>query len=316
MTTTLNPTITITVSGPTGSGKSRVLALIADALKLYHGDDIIIDSPELASERRMNPKGYASWHSPRSGTLFKLEETNQPINTGRCIITPITVDDLLDRPVPVPVQALMSKFGISFEEYRETSLQPVVDLVNWALMTPTIPEQKTHSDKKENESSGSTPNCSYGTGSQDEDDRVKRNITFSQVTDLIDQQLKGRIDPVTARAAWYGFMNEYNSTDLADYLGSALNGAVKRRLRIPSLQNINTNGLPTASAEQEEQAEKISAINSCVISQLHGLRDTTRARKFWRKILEEQTNKELLTEILVRAIGNVHDYIEENKPTL
>ncbi|EDU3771443.1 hypothetical protein C4O09_005022 [Salmonella enterica subsp. enterica serovar Minnesota] len=315
MTTTLNPTITITVSGPTGSGKSRVLALIADVLKLIHGD-CIIDAPDVKAEKEMCGNDYTAWHKPRSGTIFKLEEMNQPVNTGRCITTPITTDDLLDRPVPVPVQALMSKFGISFEEYRETSLQPVVDLVNWALMTPTIPEQKTHSDKKENESSGSTPNCSYGTGSQDEDDRVKRNITFSQVTDLIDQQSKGRIDPVTARAAWYGFMNEHNSTDLADYLGSALNGAVKRRLRIPSLQNINTNGLPTASAEQEEQAEKISAINSCVISQLHGLRDTTRSRKFWRKILEEQTNKELLTEILVRAIGNVHDYIEENKPTL
>ncbi|EHN5173274.1 hypothetical protein KI912_003130 [Salmonella enterica] len=139
MTTTLNPTITITVSGPTGSGKSRVPALIADALKLCHGDGIIIDSPELASERRMNPRDYASWHSPRSGTLFKLEEINHPINTGRCIATPITVDDLVDRPVPVSVQALMCKPGISFEEHQETDLQPVIDLVNRALMTPQVP---------------------------------------------------------------------------------------------------------------------------------------------------------------------------------
>lgn len=143
MTKTLNPTITVTVSGPTGSGKSRVLALIADALKLYHGDDIIIDSPELASERRAMPKSYAHWHSPRSGTIFKLEEVNHPINTGRCIATPITTDDLLDRPVPVRIQKLMSRLGISFEEFKETDLQPVVDLVNWALTTPKLPETPT-----------------------------------------------------------------------------------------------------------------------------------------------------------------------------
>ncbi|HGB3471659.1 TPA: hypothetical protein ACIVB1_001949 [Salmonella enterica subsp. diarizonae serovar 61:l,v:z35] len=81
MTTTLNPTITITVSGPTGSGKSRVLALTEDALRLCLGNNIIIDSPELASERGSMPDDYASWHSPRSGTIFKLEEINQPINS-------------------------------------------------------------------------------------------------------------------------------------------------------------------------------------------------------------------------------------------
>ncbi|ECG5643218.1 hypothetical protein E1K64_15860 [Salmonella enterica subsp. enterica serovar Poona] len=178
MTTTLNPTITITVSGPTGSGKSRVLALIADELRLCYGDDIIIDSPELASERRMNPKSYATWHKPRSGTLFKLNEINLPINTGRCIYreaatiinklanaqenrveteaetrkkiqAAITTDDLLDRPVPVHIQALMSKLGISFEEFRETSLQPVVDLVNWAMMTPQMPIDRAETKDSE-----------------------------------------------------------------------------------------------------------------------------------------------------------------------
>lgn len=49
----------------------------------------------------------------------------------------ITIDDLVDRPVPTHIQELMSKLGISFEE--ETDLQPVVDLVNWALMTPKLP---------------------------------------------------------------------------------------------------------------------------------------------------------------------------------
>ncbi|HAT1683674.1 TPA: hypothetical protein I8Y21_004429 [Klebsiella oxytoca] len=137
MTTTLNPTLTITVSGPTGSGKSRVLAVIADVLKLIHSD-CIIDAPDVKAEKAMCGEDHTAWHRPRSGTLFKLEEVNQPVNTGRCITTPVTVEDLHDRPVPEPVQALMRKLGISFDEYQETSLQPVVDLVNWALTTQPL----------------------------------------------------------------------------------------------------------------------------------------------------------------------------------
>ncbi|HGA5503392.1 TPA: hypothetical protein ACISZU_000168 [Salmonella enterica subsp. enterica serovar Potsdam] len=276
MTTTLNPTITITVSGPTGSGKSRVLAVIADVLKLIHSD-CIIDAPDVKAEKEMCGDDHTAWHKPRSGTLFKLEEINQPVNTGRCIATPMTVEDphrrtatqgaaaptdrrrrvrdmsqaealewfaqygftdttghallqcedfrellalalnhkdasthdkrrneipddirelmvkllqnktseevrniltgmvslnaarikrqqweagvksriceqlhntqparaitavdLYDRPVPAHIQKLMQRLGISMEAYVETDLQPVVDLVNWALLTPQI----------------------------------------------------------------------------------------------------------------------------------------------------------------------------------
>lgn len=147
MTKTANPTITVTVSGPTGSGKSRVLAVIADVLKLIHGD-CIIEAPDVKAEKEMCGDDYTTWHKPRSGTIFKLEEINQPINTGRCIATPIIAEDLYDRPVPVHIQALMSKLGISFEEFKETNLQPVVDLVNWALTTPPVPEQKQQPDTK------------------------------------------------------------------------------------------------------------------------------------------------------------------------
>lgn len=171
MTKTLNPTITVTVSGPTGSGKSRVLAVIADVLKLIHSN-CIIEAPDVKAEKEMCGDDHTAWHKPRSGTIFKLEEVNLPINTGRYsthnietvikklttarenldkaeteirnkIQAAITTDDLCDRPVPVHIQELMSKLGVSFEEYQETSLQPVVDLVNWALMTPKLPEAST-----------------------------------------------------------------------------------------------------------------------------------------------------------------------------
>ncbi|EAM9431636.1 hypothetical protein BCN13_26935 [Salmonella enterica] len=214
MSKTPTPTITITVSGPTGSGKSRVLAMIADALKLIHGDKVIIDSPELDSEKRMSDADYTHWHSPRSGTVFKLDEINLPGSLQKRTIRgmshsevmawfeeygfrdkvghpltlnldfrellylaldhqgkpgrEITVDDLVDRPVPVHIQALMSKLGISFEEYKETDLQPVVGLVNWALTTPPVPEQTTQAYKKGNEYSSRNPNCLSGVVNKDE----------------------------------------------------------------------------------------------------------------------------------------------------
>ncbi|EAA9290238.1 hypothetical protein A2I22_12105 [Salmonella enterica] len=182
MSKTLTPTITITVSGPTGSGKSRVLAVIADVLKLIHSD-CIIEAPDVKAEKEMCGNDYTAWHKPRSGTIFKLEEVNQPINTGRCsthdvetvikklttarenlvkaeaeirnkIQAAITSTDLYDRPVPVRIQALMSKLGISFEEYQETDLQPVVDLVNWALVTPKLPI--TQAEEVKNKQSSAT----------------------------------------------------------------------------------------------------------------------------------------------------------------
>ncbi|MDJ5401946.1 hypothetical protein LD891_17130 [Salmonella enterica] len=149
MTKTLNPTIIVTVSGPTGSGKSRVLAVIADVLKLIHSD-CIIEAPDVKAEKEMCGDDCTTWHKPRSGTIFKLEEINQPINTGRCIATPITIEDLFDRPTPVHIQKLMDKLGVFIEgpEYQEADLQPVADLVNWALTTPKIPESIPQPDAK------------------------------------------------------------------------------------------------------------------------------------------------------------------------
>ncbi|EHG4037125.1 hypothetical protein J4198_000713 [Salmonella enterica] len=212
MSKTLNPTITITVSGPTGSGKSSVLARIADALRLWYDDEAIIDSLALKAEKEMCGNDHTAWHKPRSGTIFKLKEVNLPGSLQKRTIrgmshsevmewfeeygfrdkvghpltlnldfrellylaldyqgkpySEITIDDLVDRPVPTHIQGLMSKLGISFEE--ETDLQPVVDLVNWALTTPPVPEQTIQPDKKDNEPSSRNPNCLSGVVNKDE----------------------------------------------------------------------------------------------------------------------------------------------------
>ncbi|EAS0615020.1 hypothetical protein E8Q24_22205 [Salmonella enterica] len=291
MTTTLNPVITITVSGPTGSGKSRVLVVIADVLKLIHGD-CIIEAPDVKAEKEMCGNDYTAWHKPRSGTVFRLEEINQPIKTGRCMATPIIAEDLYDRPVPVHIQALMSKLGISFEEYQETDLQPVVDLVNWALTTPSVLEQKQQPDEQHDQRT--IPFTPEGT--------VRR------VAELVDQQIKGSIDPVTARAIWYNVTKDGDVTRLANHLAFALNYAVDRCHHKIMARGINTHGIPEALPEQERQAENISHIYISVISQLYGKTDMVRAYKFWQKTLEEmKDDRSLLVEILIQAIADINN---------
>ncbi|MBE8611509.1 hypothetical protein CYG68_03650 [Morganella morganii] len=128
MTRTLNPTLTITVSGAENAGKNRVLAIIEEALRYHLGRDIIIDAPALHNKRAT----HTDRSKPRSGTIFKLKETDtekQCCDTGRYKI--VTSDDLTDRAVPVHIQALMSQLGVSFGVLQETDLQPVLDLVNW-----------------------------------------------------------------------------------------------------------------------------------------------------------------------------------------
>ncbi|MDW4657836.1 KAP family NTPase [Escherichia coli] len=44
MTQTLNPVITVTVSGPVGSGKSYVLARIEEVVKQEFGNSVIVVS--------------------------------------------------------------------------------------------------------------------------------------------------------------------------------------------------------------------------------------------------------------------------------
>ncbi|WP_252148732.1 KAP family NTPase [Escherichia coli] len=54
MTQTLNPVITVTVSGPVGSGKSYVLARIEEVVKQEFGNSVIVDAADVDGERRMS----------------------------------------------------------------------------------------------------------------------------------------------------------------------------------------------------------------------------------------------------------------------
>ncbi len=52
MTQTLNPVITVTVSGPVGSGKSYVLARIEEVVKQEFGNSVIVDAADVDGEAR------------------------------------------------------------------------------------------------------------------------------------------------------------------------------------------------------------------------------------------------------------------------
>ncbi|HEB0342647.1 TPA: hypothetical protein RYE79_002456 [Escherichia coli] len=74
MTHTLNPVITVTVSGPVGSGKSYVLARIEEMVKQELGNSVIVDAADVENERRMSGDDLTTWQKPRAGTVIRLEE--------------------------------------------------------------------------------------------------------------------------------------------------------------------------------------------------------------------------------------------------
>lgn len=74
MTQTLNPVITVTVSGPVGSGKSYILARIEEVVKQEFGNSVIVDAADVDGERRMSGDDLSTWQKPRAGTVIRLEE--------------------------------------------------------------------------------------------------------------------------------------------------------------------------------------------------------------------------------------------------
>ncbi|EPS1154527.1 ABC transporter ATPase [Escherichia coli] len=79
MTHTLNPVITVTVSGPVGSGKSYVLARIEEVVKQELGNSVIVDAADVDDEHRMSGDDLSTWQKPRAGTIIRLEEYTERV---------------------------------------------------------------------------------------------------------------------------------------------------------------------------------------------------------------------------------------------
>lgn len=87
MTQTLNPVITVTVSGPVGSGKSYILARIEEVVKQEFGNSVIVDAADVDGERRMSGDDLSTWQKPRAGTVIRLDRacchTARSVSVGR-----------------------------------------------------------------------------------------------------------------------------------------------------------------------------------------------------------------------------------------
>ncbi|SUD43770.1 Uncharacterised protein [Pseudomonas fluorescens] len=69
--------IEIEVSGPTGTGKSHVMAVIRAALLAEYGPRIQVASYDLAEESGLNGDDHSKWNKPRcKETVFVIRETN------------------------------------------------------------------------------------------------------------------------------------------------------------------------------------------------------------------------------------------------
>ncbi|WP_097506884.1 ABC transporter ATPase [Escherichia coli] len=79
MTQTLNPVITVTVSGPVGSGKSYILARIEEMVKQEPGNSVIVDAADVENERRMSGDDLSTWQKPQAGTIIRLEEYTERV---------------------------------------------------------------------------------------------------------------------------------------------------------------------------------------------------------------------------------------------
>lgn len=76
MTNPQKPTITITISGPTGSGKSYLLAMIFDHLARYF-PGCNFDAKAIDADVKMCGPNFSMWQRPQDLTLIKFEEHNE-----------------------------------------------------------------------------------------------------------------------------------------------------------------------------------------------------------------------------------------------
>lgn len=69
--------IEIEVSGPTGTGKSHVMAVIRGALIAEYGPRVQVASYDLAEESGLVGDDHSKWNKPRcKETVFVIRETN------------------------------------------------------------------------------------------------------------------------------------------------------------------------------------------------------------------------------------------------
>lgn len=125
-----------------------------------------------------------------------------------------------------------------------------------------------------------------------------------QATELIDQQLRGQIDSVTARAGWYRLTEENGGEALADYLTWALHDALKRSYRKHVSYGTGISGIPISGPEHEQRAENYAEICRVISGQINDNRDLNRASKFWHDYLNRpDCDRAMLVDALMHVLS-------------
>ncbi|EPB9486896.1 MULTISPECIES: hypothetical protein [Citrobacter] len=125
-----------------------------------------------------------------------------------------------------------------------------------------------------------------------------------QTTELIDQQLRGVIDAITARASWYKLVENNGGEALADYLTWALHDAMKRSSRKQVSYGTGIIGIPLPGSEHEQRAESYAEICRVITGQINDNRDLNRASKFWHDYLNRpDCDRAMLVDALMHVLS-------------
>ena len=134
-----------------------------------------------------------------------------------------------------------------------------------------------------------------------------------QVIELIDQQLRGVIDAITARASWYRLMEENGNEALVDYLTWALHGALNRSLRKQVSYGTDIRGIPLSDPEHEQRAENYAEICRVIAGQINDHRDLNRANRFWHNCLNRtDCDRSMLIDALMHVLSYTCDDMNQS----
>lgn len=247
MTHTLNPVITVTVSGPVGSGKSYVLARIEEVVKQEFGGSVIVDAADVDGERRMSGGDLSTWQKPRAGTLIRLEEYTEktPMSYSEgCILRTNALLDVIcptgQYPWTLPdalhatIAALMTVYDqeLLMKELRKLTGQPTE-----CFSAPKYGKQEhiPVNTIPVNQPPRFFDEYILTPENKAEHEEIKEAL-FREIRKIAEMQLEGGLDRVMARGEWESLF-ERTSPEL---LPLALAIGIMQTADKPHLRSLNT----------------------------------------------------------------------------
>ncbi|CAJ1252394.1 TPA: hypothetical protein OSY59_001276 [Escherichia coli] len=247
MTHTLNPVITVTVSGPVGSGKSYVLARIEEVVKQEFGNSVIVDAADVDGERRMSGDDLSTWQKPRAGTLIRLEEYTEktPMSYSEgCILRTNALLDVIcptgQYPWTLPdalhatIAALMTVYDqeLLMNELRKLTGQPTE-----CFSAPKYGKQEhiPVNTIPVNQPPRFFDEYILTPGNKAEHEEIKAAL-FREIRKIAEMQLGGGLDRVMARGEWESLFERVSP----ELLPLALAIGIMQTADKPHLRSLNT----------------------------------------------------------------------------